>query len=89
MKIDFFDIASGAYRLIKNSKTGKLRYHSLYKKVTEYAELHYENATCSDLIKTENGWSCIVSASGKSVVLYISQTPGGELEFWEKQIPKK
>ena len=86
MKIDFYDVASSAYRLIKNSKTGRMRNLSLYKKVTEYVSIHYEDATCSDLIKTENGWSCIVNMRGKSVVLYISQTTGGETRIWEKEI---
>lgn len=86
MKIDLYDLTYGVYKLVKGSKTGKIRYHGLYKKVTEYAKEHYENAKLSDLIKTNSGWSCIINDNKKSVVLYITKKADGEYSMWEKEI---
>ena len=85
-KFDIYKIADKAYSVIKGGSYGKVRYFSVYKKVTEYVNNHYKDAKCSDIVKTKDGWSCIVSKDSKNLILYITKTDTGDLSFWEQPI---
>ncbi|MBE7016445.1 MAG: hypothetical protein E7417_06505 [Ruminococcaceae bacterium] len=87
MKKDLlYNLASGVMGYIKKEDTGKIVYPVVYKKVREYIAINHNNARCSDILKTESGWSCIIMEDDKKTALYISKTENGKFSFWEKEI---
>ena len=84
-KIDIFDISSAAYSAYKKGTFDKFRYREVYKKVSEYISSKYPDANATDLVKTKNGWSCVIRDRDKSRILYITECEG-EPSFWEKEI---
>lgn len=81
-----YNLASGILGYIKKEDTGKVMYSAVYKKVKEYMDINHPGSRCSDLLKTKDGWSCIIMDGGKKTALYISQKDKKEFMFWEKEI---
>jgi len=64
----------------------KARYKKQHDAVSNYLETHYPNAFYSDIVETEDGWSCVVNNGGNKIMLYITKTENDTFIFWEKQI---
>lgn len=73
------------YSMAKRGTFSKIQHPSIHKKLSEYIDKNHSGATCSNLLKTESGWSCIVRHNRQSFVLFINKE-GGTYSFWEKQI---
>lgn len=78
--------AVGAYRFY-TGKGGfnRLRFQAQHNAVCKYLETHYPDAFYSDIVKTEKGWSCVVTYSGGRIVLYFKAS-GGNYIFWEEKM---
>jgi len=75
------------YRFYKGKGIfNKFRYKKQHEAVSNYLETHYPNAFYSDIVETDDGWSCILNDSGKKVMLYMTKTDNNTFIFWEKQI---
>jgi len=75
-----------AYRFYKGKGIfNKLRYKQQHEALSNYLETHYPNAFYSDIIEAEDGWSCIVTDSGRRTVVYMTKTDDGTFVFWEKE----
>ena len=79
--------ALGAYNLYKGKGVfNKLRFKKQHEAVTDYLGNHFPDATYSDIVETEEGWSCIVNTYPNNFVLYMTKTPEDMFVFWEKEI---
>ena len=84
-KSDIFDITAGLLQKASRGDFNKLRYKSVYQAVEGYIDAKNTGAKCSNLVKTKEGWPCVVSRNGKNAIIYISED-NGSLSFWEKEI---
>ncbi len=74
-----------AYRFYKGKGIfNKVRYKKQHEAISNYLETHYPNAFYSDIIETENGWSCIINNMGQKTVLCLTKTEDDTFVFWEK-----
>ena len=75
-----------AYRFYKGKGIfNKVRYKAQHEAVSNYMETHYPNAFYSDIVETENGWSCIITDQNRKIVLYLTKTDDGTFIFWEQE----
>ena len=84
-KTDIFDITARVCEKAVRGDFDKLRYKKVYEKVLEHTDSENTGAKCLGPVKTQEGWSCVVSHGGKNTVLYITDD-GNNLSFWEKEI---
>ena len=78
--------AVGAYRFYKGKGMfNKVRFHEQHNAVSDYLDGHYPNAFYSDIVPTDDGWSCIVNNRGRRFVLYLTKSDDGVYVFWEKE----
>lgn len=79
--------AFGVYNLYKgNGVFNKVRFSEQHDAVAKYMQTHYPGCTYSDIVKTEDGWSCVINTYRKSTVLYMTKTPDGKFVFWETEV---
>lgn len=79
--------ALGAYNLYKGKGIfNKLRFKEQHEAVSDYLDSHFPDSTYSEIVPTEDGWSCVVNTYPKNFVLYMTKTSEGVFVFWEKEI---
>ena len=75
-----------AYRFYKGKGIfNKLRYKEQHDALGKYLETHYPDAFYSDIVETDDGWSCMVNTGGRKVLVYMTKTNDGTFVFWEKE----
>ena len=81
-------LAAGvAYKAIKGEGIfNKPRFYRQHEAAKKYLSSKYPDAKTGDIIKTEDGWSCIVYLHDKNFVLYITQSNTNEFIFSEKTL---
>lgn len=79
--------ASVAYKAIKGEGIfNKPRFYRQHEAVKKYLSSNHPNAKTGDIIKTEDGWSCIVNVGNRNFLLYITQSNNKEFIFSEKTL---
>lgn len=81
-----YNLASDILGYMKKEDTGKILYSAVYKKVKKYLDENHPGSRCSDILKTKDGWSCIIMEDGKKTALYITKTEAQGFSFWENEI---
>ena len=79
-------VAWEAYRYYKGKGIfNKLRFKDQHDALSHYLETHYPDATCSDIVEANGGWSCIIKDEDREIVIYITKTDEGVYLFSEKE----
>ena len=79
--------AAVCYSFIKgNGVFNKPRFYKEHKAVSKYLSSNHANAYVGEIVKTKNGWSCIVNDMGKRFVLNFEKTSKGDYIFSENEI---
>lgn len=79
-------ITEGVLSVLGKGSYGKLLHNGIYKKITEYVTSQHKGAVCSNIVKTKDGWSAVITCDGRNILLYITRKDNGDLDFWEKDI---
>ncbi len=64
----------------------RIRFSKQYNAAYEYLEKNYSKAACSQLVKTDRGWSLAVTVSGRYFILYITDDKDGVFHFREYDV---
>ncbi len=79
--------AALVYGIIKGKGIFNLpRFYNQHKAIEEYLETYHNGANHGDIIKTENGWVCIVNINDKQILLNLQKTKDGNYIFSEEKL---
>ena len=79
--------AWGAYNLYNGKGIfNKVRFKEQHDAVCDYIAGHYPDATYSEIVPTDEGWSCIIHRLDGNIILHLTKTEDGRFVFWEKNI---
>lgn len=75
------------YRFYKGKGIfNKLRYKKEHNAVSNYLETHYPDAFYSDIVMTDDGYTCVINNYNKKIMLHFAKTEDNNFVFWEKEI---
>jgi len=75
------------YSAVKgNGIFNKPRFYFVYKALEKYLSSNHADSNIGEIVKTKNGWSCIVNDKGKSFVVNISKAVDGNYLFSESEL---
>ena len=76
-----------AYRFYKGKGIfNKIRFKSQHEAIGNYVGTHYPNAFYSDVVETDDGWSCVINNNGTKIMLNMTKANDGTVVFWEKSM---
>ena len=79
--------AWGAYNFYQGKGFfNKFRFKEQHDAVCNYLESHYPDATYTDIVPSDEGWSCVINRLNGNIVLHLTKTDDGRFIFWEKEI---
>lgn len=77
--------AAGIYHAAKGRGAfNPIRFSAQHNAVSRYVETHYPGASYSEITALPDGWSCVVHAPGKEVLLFLTKSENGVYIFHEK-----
>ncbi len=79
--------AAVVYGFIKGKGIFNLpRFYNQHKAIEEYLKTYHNGANHGDVIKTENGWVCIVNINDEQILLNLLKTEDGNYIFSEEKL---
>ncbi len=82
-------LAVGAYRATTGKGIfNKIRFKDEHDAISNYMLSNHPGAFYSDIVKTGEGWSCIINDGYDKYLLYINLSEDGTYIFAEKKIEK-
>ena len=77
--------AAGIYHVAKgHGAFNPIRFSSQHSAVSRYVETHYPGASYSEITALPDGWSCVVHAPGREILLFLTRSEDGVYIFHEK-----
>lgn len=75
------------YSAVKgNGVFNKPRFYFVYNALKKYLSSNHPLSNMGEIVRTKNGWSCIINDSGKSFVVNISKSEDGTYLFSESRL---
>lgn len=73
-----------AYSIIKGKGIFNVpRFYDQHKAIKNYLETYHPKANAGDILKTKNGWCCVINANDKQILLNLEKTEDGHYLFSE------
>ena len=79
--------AALAYGFIKGKGIFNVpRFYNQHKAIKNYVETNHPNGNFGDVLKTKNGWACIINSNDKQILLNLEKTDDGNYIFSETEM---
>ena len=79
--------AALAYGFIKGKGIFNVpRFFNQHKAIKNYVETYHPNGNFGDILKTKNGWACIINSNDKQILLNLEKTEDGNYVFSETEM---
>lgn len=76
-----------AYGLIKGKGIFNVpRFFNQHKAIKNYVQAYHPNGNFGDVLKTKNGWACIVNSNNNQILLNLEKTIDGNYIFSETEM---
>lgn len=62
------------------------RFYNQHKAIEKYLDTYYNGANHGDIIKTNDGWICIVNVNEEQILLSLQKSEDGNYIFSEKKL---
>ena len=79
--------AALAYGFIKGKGIFNIpRFFDQHKAIKNYVKTYHPNANVGDILKTKNGWTCIINSNDEQILLNLEKTDDKNYIFSETKM---